>query len=140
MPDILEVIGSETRWKILESLMKEPKDLKELASELGITVQGTMKHLSILEKSGLVKVSATKEHRQKYSIRGGVWMQKESSAEHELIFFFSSSLVKQESISSAPVRFRMHRMVRRAANYLLKKGSSDTTLHRSEPPGLAAES
>ncbi|MDG6934767.1 MAG: winged helix-turn-helix transcriptional regulator [Nitrososphaerota archaeon] len=137
MDELLEIVGSDSRWKILKSLIEGPKDLRELSTELGMSVQGTMKHIALLEKSGLVKVSAGKDRRQKYALVGGVWIQRESDEQHELIFFFSSNRVNQESISSTPVSFRVHRLLKRCTNYLLKKGAADFPQHRSARPSPA---
>lgn len=134
MDDLLEIVGSDSRWKILKSLIEGPKDARELSTELGMSIQGTMKHIALLEKSGLVKVSVEKDRRQKYAIVGGVWMQRESDEQHDLIFFFSSNRVNQELISSTPVSFRVHRLLKRCANYLLKKGVADFPRHRSGRP------
>jgi ArsR family transcriptional regulator len=51
---ILDVLGNETRRKILRVLADEPHYLLQLADELNVSQQAILKHLSILEKHGII--------------------------------------------------------------------------------------
>ncbi|MEM3522700.1 MAG: helix-turn-helix domain-containing protein, partial [Candidatus Bathyarchaeia archaeon] len=51
---ILDVLGNETRRKILKLLANEPHYLLQLADELNVSQQAILKHLSILEKYGII--------------------------------------------------------------------------------------
>ncbi len=53
--DILKVLGSKTRRKILKILYCKSMHLSGLARELGISVPVTARHCKILEESGLIK-------------------------------------------------------------------------------------
>jgi predicted transcriptional regulator len=52
---ILQIIGNETRRKILTLLAKEPRYISEIAKILEVTQPAILKHLSILEKAGLIE-------------------------------------------------------------------------------------
>lgn len=52
---LLEVIGSETRLRLIELLCGRARSLSELASNLHVTQQAVMKHLTMLERNGLVQ-------------------------------------------------------------------------------------
>lgn len=52
---LLEIIGSGTRLRLLELLSVRARSLNELASNLGVTQQAVMKHISMLERNGLVQ-------------------------------------------------------------------------------------
>jgi predicted transcriptional regulator len=55
MNQLLEVIGNETRRKILELLSEEPHYISQIAKKLDITQPAILKHLSVLEKAGLIE-------------------------------------------------------------------------------------
>ena len=52
---ILQIVGNETRRKILTTLSEEPRYISEISKRLEVTQPGILKHLSILEKAGLIK-------------------------------------------------------------------------------------
>ena len=52
---LLGIIGSGTRLRLLELLCVRARSLNELASSLGVTQQAVLKHLSMLERNGLVQ-------------------------------------------------------------------------------------
>ena len=51
---ILQIVGNETRRKILSLLSEEPQYISEIAKKLEVTQPAILKHLSILEKGGLI--------------------------------------------------------------------------------------
>ncbi|HOO03647.1 MAG TPA: helix-turn-helix domain-containing protein, partial [Methanomassiliicoccales archaeon] len=52
---LLSVIENPTRRKILEALVREPQYPLQLSRELGLSQQGIMKHLRMLEDLDLVR-------------------------------------------------------------------------------------
>lgn len=52
---ILDIIGNETRRKILYLLAEEPRYFIQLSKELEISQQAVLKHLEILERHGFIK-------------------------------------------------------------------------------------
>ena len=50
-----EILSSEVKLKIADTLSQRPRTLGELASFTGISVQGVIRHLRRLEKLGLVE-------------------------------------------------------------------------------------
>ncbi|MEM1559074.1 MAG: ArsR family transcriptional regulator [Candidatus Bathyarchaeia archaeon] len=52
--ELLEVLGNQTRLRILRSLAVGPKYLLELARELNLSEPAILKHLNILERYGLI--------------------------------------------------------------------------------------
>ena len=52
---LLQIVGNETRRKILTLLSQEPHYISEIAKKLEVTQPAILKHLSILEKAGLIE-------------------------------------------------------------------------------------
>lgn len=52
---LLEVLGNETRRKILELLAMEPKYLLQLSRELNVSQQAVLKHINVLMRAGLIR-------------------------------------------------------------------------------------
>ena len=70
---LLGIIGSGTRLRLLELLCARARSLNELASNLGVTQQAVMKHVTMLERNGLVqqiKVGKKSRVRKVYSLSG----------------------------------------------------------------------
>jgi predicted transcriptional regulator len=57
MDILLSVIENPTRRRILEALVREPHYPLQLSRELGLSQQGIMKHLKVLEECNLVRSS-----------------------------------------------------------------------------------
>src|SRR5579872_6827089 len=51
---ILDVLGNETRRRILRFLADEPRYFIQLSKDLGVSQQAVLKHLEILERYGFV--------------------------------------------------------------------------------------
>ncbi len=52
---ILQIVGNETRRNILRLLSEEPRYISEVSKKLEVTQPAILKHLSILEKAGLIE-------------------------------------------------------------------------------------
>lgn len=60
-PDIiLDILGNDTRRKILSILSQEPMYFNQLAREIDIGQQAVLRHLQALEESGLIETYAEK--------------------------------------------------------------------------------
>jgi ArsR family transcriptional regulator len=57
---ILDILGNETRRKILFVLSQEPMYFNQLAREIGIGQQAILRHMEALENGGLIKTYAEK--------------------------------------------------------------------------------
>jgi ArsR family transcriptional regulator len=55
MGKVLEVVGNETRRRILELLSEEPQYISQIAKKLDVTQPAILKHLAVLEKTGLIE-------------------------------------------------------------------------------------
>jgi len=55
MGEVLQIVGNETRRKILTVLSEEPHYISQIAKKLDVTQPAILKHLSILEKAGLIE-------------------------------------------------------------------------------------
>ena len=53
---ILDIIGNNTRRKILSTLSREPMYFNQLAKEIGIGQQAILRHVNALEDIGLKRV------------------------------------------------------------------------------------
>jgi ArsR family transcriptional regulator len=51
---LLEVLGNETRRRILQLLADEPRYFIQLSKDLGVSQQAVLKHLDILERYGFI--------------------------------------------------------------------------------------
>jgi len=74
---LLEIIGSGTRLRLLELLCARARSLNELASNLGVTQQAVMKHIAMLERNGWVqqiKVGKKAKVRKVYTLSGPLSM------------------------------------------------------------------
>lgn len=68
---LLELIGSGTRLHLLALLSARARSINELAKNLGVTQQAVMKHLTILERNGIVqqiKLNSKYKVRSVYTI------------------------------------------------------------------------
>src|SRR5262245_31085236 len=57
---ILDILGNDTRRKILSSLADEPMYFNQLAKEVDIGQQAMLRHLDSLEKAGLIETYSEK--------------------------------------------------------------------------------
>ena len=51
----MDLLGNNTRRRILESLTNEPKYFIQLSKEIGVSQQAVLKHLFLLENFGLIE-------------------------------------------------------------------------------------
>jgi ArsR family transcriptional regulator len=51
---LLEVLGNDTRRRILQLLADEPRYFIQLSKDLGVSQQAVLKHLEVLERNGFV--------------------------------------------------------------------------------------
>jgi ArsR family transcriptional regulator len=51
---LLDVLGNDTRRRILQLLADEPRYFIQLSKDLGVSQQAVLKHLEILEKNGFI--------------------------------------------------------------------------------------
>ena len=59
---ILDIIGNNTRRKILATLAQEPMYFNQLAKEIGIGQQAILRHMKTLEEMGLIESYAEKSN------------------------------------------------------------------------------
>jgi predicted transcriptional regulator len=55
MGKFLEIVGNETRRRMLELLSDEPQYISQIAKKLDVTQPAILKHLAVLEKTGLIE-------------------------------------------------------------------------------------
>ncbi len=72
---LLDILGNETRRRILILLTKRPYFVSELSQELGVGQKAVLEHLRILEKAGLIEGRVEKiprgRPRKYYTIKRG---------------------------------------------------------------------
>ncbi|GAB6134618.1 ArsR/SmtB family transcription factor [Thermococcus prieurii] len=75
MGKLLDILGNETRRRILILLTKRPYFVSELSQELGVGQKAVLEHLRILEKAGLIEGRTEKiprgRPRKYYTIKRG---------------------------------------------------------------------
>ena len=77
LDELLGIIGSGTRLRLLELLCERARSLNELASNLGVTPQAVLKHIHMLENNGLVRqitVGKKSRVRKIYALNGSLSM------------------------------------------------------------------
>jgi predicted transcriptional regulator len=55
MDKVLQIVGNETRRRILTLLSEEPHYISQIAKKLDVTQPAILKHLSLLQKAGLIE-------------------------------------------------------------------------------------
>jgi len=55
MDEVLQIVGNETRRRILTLLSEEPHYISQIAKKLDVTQPAILKHLSLLQKAGLIE-------------------------------------------------------------------------------------
>ena len=77
--NILQIVGNETRRRILALLSEEPHYISQIAKKLDVTQPAILKHLSLLQKAGLIESSLRKNPlgaaRKYYTIRDSVGIE-----------------------------------------------------------------
>ena len=75
MGKLLDILGNETRRRILILLTKRPYFVSELSQELGVGQKAVLEHLRILESAGLIEGRTEKiprgRPRKYYTIKRG---------------------------------------------------------------------
>lgn len=75
MGKLLDVLGNETRRRILLLLTRKPYFVSELSQELGVGQKAVLEHLRILERAGLIEGRVEKiprgRPRKYYTIKRG---------------------------------------------------------------------
>ncbi|MHC1586425.1 MAG: ArsR/SmtB family transcription factor [Candidatus Hecatellaceae archaeon] len=107
--EILDVLGNETRRRILRLLCEGPRYLIQLSRELNVSQQAILKHLAILEKYGFI--SSYEERGElpapprKYYVLNRSIMLTVSLAPH-LAQFEAQEVPDQPEIPASLRRFR----------------------------------
>jgi len=55
MDEVLQIVGNETRRRMLTLLSEEPHYISQIAKKLDVTQPAILKHLSLLQKAGLIE-------------------------------------------------------------------------------------
>lgn len=55
MDKVLQIVGNETRRRILTLLSEEPQYISQIAKKLDVTQPAILKHLSLLQNAGLIE-------------------------------------------------------------------------------------
>jgi predicted transcriptional regulator len=71
---LAELVASKARLKIASLLSVRPRTLRELSDLTGITVQGVLKHISVLQRLGVIEERKIEGHgmsaRKVYLVKG----------------------------------------------------------------------
>ncbi|MEM2740818.1 MAG: ArsR family transcriptional regulator [Nitrososphaeria archaeon] len=62
--ELLEMIGTINRFKILDMLREKELSIEEIARELNISVPAVLKHLDILEKAKIIEAKNVRERSE----------------------------------------------------------------------------
>jgi DNA-binding transcriptional ArsR family regulator len=110
--DPLDVIGSASRWKLLELLSEGQKSVGELSASLSMSNQGVLKHLGVLIEAGLVReVRQSGDRKVAYSLRHGVFLHKYEGDDGELVVYYRGR--GRASRLEPETEFRAKRLLKR---------------------------
>lgn len=77
--NVLQIVGNETRRRILTLLSEEPHYISQIARKLDVTQPAVLKHLSLLQRAGLIesfwRKSPLGAARKYYKICGSVGIE-----------------------------------------------------------------
>lgn len=62
--ELLEMIGTLNRFKILDMLKERPLSIEEIAEELNISVPAVLKHLDVLENAKVIESKNVRERSE----------------------------------------------------------------------------
>ena len=110
--EALDVIGSSSRWRLLELLSAGERSVGELAEEMGISNQGVLKHLAVLVDAGLVKeVRHPEDRKVGYALRSRLYLAKWEDEDGELVVYYRG---KAKASKMPPeTEFRANRFLKR---------------------------
>jgi biotin operon repressor len=110
--EALDVIGSPSRWKLLELVSTGQKSVADLADSLHISNQGVLKHLAVLMEAGLVReVRPSGGRKVSYALRNSVFLLKLEDGDGELLVYYRG---KAKPSAIAPeTEFRANRLLKR---------------------------
>lgn len=105
---LFDVLGNSSRRSILKILAQSPKYLLELSKEMDISIPAIEKHLSILEKNGIISSFEKKSNlgarpRKYYEIIDNVYLS--SSITSSFVSLHSTELSK-DLIRKIPAEFK----------------------------------
>jgi DNA-binding transcriptional ArsR family regulator len=115
--EALDIIGSTSRWKLIELLSTGEKSVADLADSLHISNQGVLKHLSVLIEAGLVReVRPSGGRKVGYALRNSVFLFKREDGDGELLVYYRG---KAKASKLAPeTEFRANRLLKRFKSLL----------------------
>jgi predicted transcriptional regulator len=62
--ELLEMIGTLNRFKILDMLKERPLSIEEIAEELKISIPAVLKHLDVLERAKIIEAKSVRERSE----------------------------------------------------------------------------
>ncbi|MCX8188652.1 MAG: ArsR family transcriptional regulator [Nitrososphaeria archaeon] len=110
--ELLEMIGTLNRFKILDMLREKPLSIEEIAEELNISVPAVLKHLDVLEKAKIIEAKNVRERSEgrpkkvyylKYKIIPKFFLDEEIAG---LEFYIINPKVEEESYDIEDIRMR----------------------------------
>jgi DNA-binding transcriptional ArsR family regulator len=115
--EALDIIGSPSRWKMLELLSTGEKTVGDLADALRISNQGVLKHLALLMEAGIVReVRPAGGRKVAYALRNSVFLFKREDGDGELLVYYRG---KAKAARLPPeTEFRANRLLKRFRSLL----------------------
>ncbi|MGA1974513.1 MAG: metalloregulator ArsR/SmtB family transcription factor [Conexivisphaerales archaeon] len=110
--ETIDIMGSSSRWKLLEALSDGEKSVSDLAEALHISNQGVLKHLSVLIEAGIVhEVREADGRKVGYALRNSVFLCRLDDEDSELLVYYRG---KAKASTLAPeTEFRANRLLKR---------------------------
>jgi ArsR family transcriptional regulator len=108
---LLDILGNDTRRRILQLLADEPRYFIQLSKDLGVSQQAVLKHLDLLEKYGFIS---------SYS----------GNSEYAVEFFFHD--IPQKDVGTLPVQEKRLRSLQKEVSQLERESNPIARLNASD--------
>ena len=111
MGKLLDILGNETRRRILILLTKRPYFVSELSQELGVGQKAVLEHLRILKSAGLIEERTEKiprgRPRKYYTIRRGFRLEVMLTP-----YLFGTELYEPKEVRKTSVYSEAQRLIK----------------------------
>ncbi len=111
MGKLLDILGNETRRRILILLTKRPYFVSELSQELGVGQKAVLEHLRILKSAGLIEERTEKiprgRPRKYYTIRRGFRLEVMLTP-----YIFGTELYEPKEVRKTEVYSEAQRLIK----------------------------
>jgi ArsR family transcriptional regulator len=131
---LLDILGNDTRRRILQLLADEPRYFIQLSKDLGVSQQAVLKHLDLLEKYGFISSYSGESEfaapKRKYFELNRSCMFSVGITKDAVEFFFHD--IPQKDVSSLPNQQRRIKVLQKEVSMLERETNPMARLNASD--------